>query len=232
MEEKGKNKVGDNRLIDSYGYIRFEGIHTNKDGKTIKIKLNRAIYVPNLWTNLFSICAATSLNSTKVICEENLISVVSGDNEIHFDKVLSHGKGKVLVADFNQPNNQKSYESEFTQSASNKMTYNELDKVLGHAIFKVIKDSASNFGITLHENECDLKCPECSLGKSRIRNFGHEKTATSEKGEKIYLDISGIKSISFGGVKYWLLLQDDFTDYLWSYFISSKDKLYEKIIDC
>jgi hypothetical protein len=61
IPEGGKVKVGDSRLIPSYGYGTYKGIHTNQDGIKVKIALNKVLYVPNLWKYLFVITAATSL---------------------------------------------------------------------------------------------------------------------------------------------------------------------------
>jgi hypothetical protein len=231
VEEEGKVKVGDSRLISSLGYGTYKGIHTNKDGIKVKVTLSKALYVPKLWTNLFSITAATSLNNTKVICEENLISVVSGDKGIHFNKILSHGKGRVLVADINQDDSFKDFDYEVAHLMSTKMTYDDLHKSLGHANSKVIEKTAKRLGIKINGKTEDIKCPDCALGKIRIKNFGHEDNETSEKGEKINLDISSVKHISFGGSKFWLLLQDDYTNYLWSFFLSSKNELSTKVIE-
>jgi hypothetical protein len=113
--------VGDSRLIPCYGYGIYKGIHTNQDGTKVKVSLNKVLYVPDLWTNLFSVTAATSLNKTKVICEEYLISVVSGDKGIHFNKCSSHGRGKVLVAEINQDEDTKDFEYEVAYTISAKM---------------------------------------------------------------------------------------------------------------
>jgi hypothetical protein len=69
--------------------------------KYFNLKKEEVLLVPDLWIILFSITQATSKPSTKVIWEDNLITVKSDENEIHLNKCLSHGKGKVLAADFN-----------------------------------------------------------------------------------------------------------------------------------
>jgi hypothetical protein len=43
--------------------------------KKLKITFTRVLLVPDLWINLFSITQATSKPSTKVIWEDNLITV-------------------------------------------------------------------------------------------------------------------------------------------------------------
>ena len=67
-------------------------------------------------------------------------------------------------------------------------------------------------------------------GKTRkpIPKFSRNKATT--KGERICLDITSVKGFSFGGSKYWLMLQDEYTDFIWSIFIKSKDLLPTSVI--
>ena len=41
---------------------------------------------------------------------------------------------------------------------------------------------------------------------------------SSIAGERMYIDISSIQQISFGGAQYWLLIVDEATKMKWSYF--------------
>jgi hypothetical protein len=84
---------------------------------------------------------------------------------------------------------------------------------------------AKYYGITLC-NVSDAPCTECSLGKIHVKNFGHNNSnKATYKGEQISIDISSVQNISFGGAKFWLLIQDEYTNYLWSYFLSAKSEL-------
>ena len=222
IQEEGTVKVGDNRKIISKGYGSYSGIHINKFGKKIRVFFKRVLLVPDLWTNLFSITQATSQGNTKVICEENLITVQSGETELHFNKCLTHGKGKVLAADFNQDLSLQEFDDEVANTISQRMDYKDLHDILGHANKKVIDDTARRLRVTVTGVPENIKCPECSLAKIRIRNFGTSTDPTTEVGEKISLDISSVRTVSYGGAKFWLLLQDHYTDYLWSFFINSK----------
>jgi hypothetical protein len=52
-----------------------------------------------------------------------------------------------------------------------------------------------------------------------------------EKTGKINIDISSVLNSSYGGANFWLLIQDDFREYLWSYFIKHKNDLSSTMID-
>jgi hypothetical protein len=55
------------------------------------------------------------------------------------------------------------------------------------------KKVAKCLGITIKGKTENIKCPDCVLGKIRIKNFGRKDNETSEKGETINLDISSVK---------------------------------------
>ncbi len=57
-----------------------------------------------------------------------------------------------------------------------------------------------------------------------------EENKALKIGERISTDISSINHISYGGAKFWLLIQDEFTGYIWSYFLSAKSELAETVM--
>ena len=70
------------------------------------------------------------------------------------------------------------------------------------------------------------KCEDCSLSKARQKNLEKEtKERSSIPGERLFVDISSVKTESFGGSKFWLLVLDDASDYCWSYFLKKKSDL-------
>jgi hypothetical protein len=48
-------------------------------------------------------------------------------------------------------------------------------------------------------------------------------------GEQVYLDISSIKDVSYGGSRFWVIIVDGYTNYCWSIFLKNKSKLKEKM---
>ena len=73
-------------------------------------------------------------------------------------------------------------------------------------------------------------CSSCALSKIRVKNLGHHENKSTTIGERISFDISSIKHISLGGAKYWLLIQDEYTGYIWSYFLSSRTETSNTLI--
>jgi hypothetical protein len=58
---------------------------------------------------------------------------------------------------------------------------------------------------------------------------GDDTVHAKHNGERLFMDISSIKTTSYGGSKYWLLVVDNKTDYSWSYFLKRKSETKEKI---
>ena len=50
-------------------------------------------------------------------------------------------------------------------------------------------------------------------------------------GERLAFDVSSIKARSYGGAKYWLLVMDDATGFIWSYFLRFKSQVKDKMVE-
>jgi hypothetical protein len=175
--------------------------------------------VPSLWVNLFSIPKATSKPNFKVICEDNLITVNSNEQKLHFTKILPHGKGKILATDFFT-------NSECASLVLKKTTYADLHNKLGHPHKQAVIDTAKHYGIDLQKQTEEPVCIESALSKIRVKNLGsNEDNNSKSKGERLAIDISSINKISYGGSKFWLLTQYEYTSYIWSYFLAANSEL-------
>jgi hypothetical protein len=61
---------------------------------------------------------------------------------------------------------------------------------------------------------------ECLMGKAKRKSLKKESNSHSEKGgERFGFDISYLQNSSFGGSKFWLLVVDEATSMVWSYFL-------------
>jgi hypothetical protein len=75
-------------------------------------------------------------------------------------------------------------------------------------------------------------CETCSIGKAKQKNINKQwKGGSSVSGERLYVDMSSIQGVSFGGATFWALVVDDFLSYCWSYFLRARSELKERIVD-
>jgi hypothetical protein len=126
---------------------------------------------------------------------------------MHFNKSLSHGKRNVLVADLNPKINQEDYDTAIANIMTGKIDYTDLHNILGHANKTVTKSLVKRLKVKITGVHDDIKCSDCSLAKLRTRNFGTSTDPTTEPGEKMSIDISSVKNISYGGSKFWSIIQ-------------------------
>ena len=76
------------------------------------------------------------------------------------------------------------------------------------------------------------KCVSCPITKAchkRLKKIMSREL--SDVGELICSNISSVKTMSYGGSKFWLLIVDCFTKMKWSFFIKQKDDQYNVIIE-
>jgi hypothetical protein len=139
---------------------------------------------------------------------------------------LNHGNGKILAANFYS-------DTECANLSLKQATYDDLHNKLGHPHKQAVLDTARYCGIKVLEPPTPTHvCSECAFSKIRVKNLGNNDTDEAVMlGERIFIDISSIKQVSYGGSKFWLLVQDKFTDYLWSFFLSSKSEQTDVLLD-
>jgi hypothetical protein len=100
---------------------------------------------------------------------------------------------------------------------------------LGHPNFQVCKSTATSFGI--HTIRSPFPFIHYALSKSKkLKILKLTLNHATLKGQRLALDISYPNYTSFGGSKYWLLIQDEFTGYIWSLFLKDKSDLPDTML--
>jgi gag-polypeptide of LTR copia-type len=234
--------VGNNETMWTRYKGTYHGTVSQQDGTTMEIMLKDILYVPDLWVNLFSITKAITNPSVQLSNDKELIKLKIGDSQqILFDKVFKCGSGQLVGVDI-KPNKKieqlsKGISCQVINGKESlnvskeilnvmKTTYQTFHAQLGHPSASTVKSTAKAMGIELDNGK--ETCTDCALGKSRVKNIPKVNTKTAtEKLERINIDISYVNFTSFGGAKYWLLIQDEFTDCLWSKFLKTKDQVSE-----
>ena len=75
-------------------------------------------------------------------------------------------------------------------------------------------------------------CKDCTLGKAK-QHAVSKKAAPCSKilGEKLFFDISTPSTPSVGGKRHWLLVIDNSSDYIWSFFLKENSNLANAMVD-
>ena len=75
------------------------------------------------------------------------------------------------------------------------------------------------------------KCTDCVVSKAKQKKLSKtNRKKVKNKGDRVYLDISSSKAQSYGGAKFWVLMQDEYTDMCWSVFLKKKSDLKNALI--
>jgi hypothetical protein len=99
---------------------------------------------------------------------------------------------------------------------------NKLHTLFGHPNSQVLAATVSKYDFNT-KNTLEHNCPNCAICKAKQKNLNKfNSNPSAELGGRINIDISSVETPSYGGDNFWLLIQDDFTGYHWSYFIKAK----------
>jgi hypothetical protein len=131
-----------------------------------------------------------------------------------FNKEIPGGSGVLLGVDIFPIANDKLVENPHTI-----ISHERLHEKLGHPHQTIVTETAKKYGWNI-KPPIDATCTSCAKGKAKRKKIAKvAKYVATMKGGRIFLDISSIYVQSKGGNKYWLLLQDDFTNCIWSFFL-------------
>jgi hypothetical protein len=100
---------------------------------------------------------------------------------------------------------------------------NNAHELYGHVSHGILKPLLTTRGYVVVNTK--KQCEACAFAKAKAK--GVSKTTllkAHEKGERLFMDISGPYKMSLKGSKYWLLIVDDKTRKAWSFFVQSKSE--------
>jgi hypothetical protein len=217
--------VGNNSTMMSEKIGDYKGMVLQQDGSTTNIILNDVLYVPDLFANLLSLTKAIEHKNVQLGSKNKLITLKIGPQKsIKFDKEIKNGSGRLLGVEI-LPRTQ-----DITSlSQDTPIDYHIMHEMLGHANEAVVKATSKKYNFKLKGTP--TTCKNCALAKSKKKNIPKTNfNPATEIGERVSIDISSAHAKSFGGAQFWLLIQDEFSGYLWSYFLKNKSDLPQQMM--
>jgi hypothetical protein len=178
-----------------------------KDGSSQDMILEEYKRVPAICVDLFSI--SKSLQSGWNISNKGLESKLSkGQANIVFDCIIKTNKGLVVGVEIVQ---RTDVMANLMLERGKTIDINVLHSVLGHPSQDIAKQTAQYYGWKI--TGTFKPCSNCQTAKSKQNSVMKEsETKSTIPGERIFIDTSSVKTKSFGGSKFWLLVVDDCTD--------------------
>jgi hypothetical protein len=205
----------------------YKGYMLDTQGNFISISLSNVLYVPSLTVNLLSITKCLSQNNVTLSGTNQYLSLSFNGSEVQFTKKLHRGSGTLFAVDIIP---QESPTEITIESTYLTIDYIQYHNMMGHANKASLLKTAKQQNITL-TNTTQPPCEHCAKAKIRMKNMPKSTTTkATSKGERLFIDLAWIKTASFANNRYWLLVMDDFTNFIWSFFLKSKDQLQEKVI--
>jgi hypothetical protein len=141
-------------------------------------------------------------------------------NKLVFNKEVKGGSGILLGVDIFPISNDK-----LVEHTTAIISHERLHEQLGHPHQAIVTETAKKYGCNIKPT-IDTTCASCAKGKTKRKKIAKDaKNIATMKGGRIFMDISSINVKSKGGNKFWLLLQDELTSCLWSFFMKHKSDL-------
>jgi len=196
------------------------------DGKYIFADMEGYHYVPEMG-NLFLFSILKTLHKGWKLGNEGLvITLTKGERILRFNHIIWTPSGHLGGVGGRICEEDGAHASGWSGSP---MPLNWFHQIMGHAHDQTSILMAKYYNIKV-TGVLD-PCEDCKLSKARQKNVTKvsEGTAVVEPGERLCLDISSVRDISFGGNKFWILVLDDKTDMIWSIFVKYKSKLARKV---
>ena len=217
-DKKTTVKIGDGKQIPVAKVGKRKGTVTQPDGSEVQVTLKQYKQVPDLWVNLFSLTAAMS-DGWSLGNSKKAITLTKDGVTITFDKIFPSGDGYVCGTNIVPVEETAAVATLLAEGTT--VDINEFHLILNHAGEETLQLTAKNHGIKLKGKL--IPCFACKMANAKKPSIPKStETVASKIGERIFIDTSSIKSKSFGGTKFWLLVVDDKSSQTWSYFLKQK----------
>ncbi|GJZ22768.1 zinc finger, CCHC-type containing protein [Tanacetum coccineum] len=213
----GKVRFGDGSYIE----IKGKGsIVIECDDKKQRI-ISQVYYIPDLKSNLFSLGQFTEIGC-KVVMEDDKLQLYDMDNKIFMEVTRQRNrlyKASLRIA------------TPVCLLANLKDTTWLWHARLGHLNFESLKTITQKdlvHGVPTIKQTKQI-CDVCLIGKqNRVPSPKKVKTRSTSPLDLVYGDLCGpITPPTPSGKKYIFLLVDDYSRYMWVYFLSTKDQVFD-----
>ena len=204
--------VGDGRVLDAVGRGDVNMCFCLPTGQLKNSKLNNVLFVPDLSKNLISVSMAAK-NGRSTIFNDKHCQFFNNKNEC-----IAYATKKGNLYYLNCSN-----DSTYSVCENDTLWHRRLGHISTYALNKLSEEKLID-KTKINSNECE----PCTKGKNKRNPFpSRSYIAASEPFEIIHSDVCYIGEKSLAGCEYFLTLIDDFTRYVWVFFLKSKSQVFE-----
>ena len=187
-----------------------------------EVSLQNVYHVPGMKKNLLSVAQLTSSGHSVLFSPQDV--KIYRDLEITKEPIM---KGRrlesiyVMTAETAYVEKTRRNETaDLWHMRLSHVSYSKLDVMMKKSMLK---------GLPQLEVRIDSVCAGCQYGKAHQLPYKESKFKAKEPLELIHSDVFGpIKQASIGGMKYMVTFIDDFSRYVWVYFMKEKSETLSK----
>ena len=211
-------QIGNGNGMKAVATGNYRGTIIQKNGKKVQVNLANVCYVPNLVCNLFSITSALS-KEWKLGNEGKMLKISNGESVIKFDQIIGKKSGHLCGVHIKP---RATDDVAMVGNKGIKYTLKKAHQILGHPSVQKTISTAKALGWRVEES--NLTCIDCNIGKAKQKNIKKDsENKATEILERLSMDISSVQTQSKKGRKrFWLLVVDQFSNCLWSFFLFLK----------
>ncbi|KAD3640186.1 hypothetical protein E3N88_29409 [Mikania micrantha] len=220
---------------DAKGYIIGKGVVTNGE-----IRFDDVNHVENLKYNLLSVSQMCDKGHVSLFTKQDC-RILSSDVMPLISKVLNeytllkaNRVGKVYAFDLSKKISVKGHPCLFSKASFKES--NLWHRRLGHVNIKNMNQLVKHGlvrGLPLKDFSCDENCSACLKGKQHKVSFpsiGDSKSTGCL--QLLHMDLFGpVQIMSMAKKKYCLVIVDDYSKFVWTFFLHSKGEVAKAIIN-
>ncbi|KAD6118823.1 hypothetical protein E3N88_10094 [Mikania micrantha] len=220
---------------DAKGYIIGKGVVTNGE-----IRFDDVNHVENLKYNLLSVSQICDKGHVSLFTKQDC-RILSSDVMPLIGKVLdeytllkANRVGKVYAFDLSKKISVKGHPCLFSKASFKES--NLWHRRLGHVNIKNMNQLVKHGlvrGLPLKDFSCDENCTACLKGKQHKVSFppiGDSKSTGCL--QLLHMDLFGpVQIMSMAKKKYCLVIVDDYSKFVWTFFLHSKGEVAKAIIN-
>ncbi|RLM74346.1 uncharacterized protein C2845_PM15G17920 [Panicum miliaceum] len=170
--------------------------------------LKNVLVSPNIIKNLISIRRFTTDNNCSIEFDPFGLSV----KDLHTRNVIARCNSSGDLYPFYAPSNSSTSTSAFI-AAPTSLWHRRLGHLGRDAMSKLISSSV----ISCNKDDTDRICHACQLGRHARLPFSSSSSRAAHKFDLIHCDLWTSPIVSVSGYKYYLVILDDCSHYLWTF---------------
>ncbi|MFM8622139.1 MAG: reverse transcriptase domain-containing protein, partial [Holophagaceae bacterium] len=220
-------KVGSGTVLNA----TKQGSLVLKCGSENTLKLDGVQVVPGMIKRIISIGRLSkngnkiSMDGTKMVIEnpQGTKIVVEQEPDTHLYYLSASVLREVTAGGQEANSAQKESTPEKPKPV---IDINDAHELYGHLNYGVLAPLLEKRGYVIYQGGKNRKsCETCAYAKAKAKAVSKTSLIkATEKGERLFMDISGPYKMSLIGSKYWVLIVDDKTRKAWSFFVKTKNE--------